>query len=187
MKKISLYAAIGLALVTGVIGLAIGYSLTPEYQTSMYAKNTMNLGPADRTFDLRYVNAMIAHHRGAVLLAEQLRTRTERPEMKKLAEAILSDEPKAIADLYVWKKSWYGDTRSVRDPQVANLGAAGETFDLRFINALIAHHEAGILMTREARLKSSRAEVLDNCNAVEAFLSSGIEMLKKYRQDWYKL
>ncbi len=185
--KISLYVASGLIVVGVMFGIGIGYYLTPQYQVSMYDKNSMSLGRADRTFDLRYINAMIAHHRGAMLLAEQLGKNTTRGEMKTLSQNILNDEPKAIAELYAWKKDWYGDSKSVKDPIVENLGPAGDTFDLRFLNAIIAHHEAGILMTKETRTKSSRALILDNAYAVEAFLSNGLETLKGLRRTWYNI
>lgn len=185
--KISIYLALGLVVVGTVLGISFGYYLTPEYKTTMYENNSMSLGQADRSFDLRYINAMIAHHRGAMLLAEQLGKSTSRPEMKTLSQNILNDEPKAIAELYTWKKDWYGDTKSVQDPIVANLGPAGETFDLRFLNAIIAHHEVGIVMTQETSMKSSRAQILDNANAVEAFLSKGLETLKGLRTTWYNI
>lgn len=185
--KISVYLALSLMIVSSVVGVGFGYYLTPEYKVSMYEKNTMSLGQADRTFDLRYINAMIAHHRGAMLLAQQLGENTTRPDLKTLSQNILQDEPKAIAELYAWKKEWYGDTKTVRDPVVANLGSAGDTFDLRFLNAIIAHHEAGILMTKETRLKSSRTEILNNADAVEAFLSNGLQTLKSLRTTWYNI
>jgi uncharacterized protein (DUF305 family) len=152
----------------------------------MYDKNTMDLGPADKWLDLRYINAMIAHHRGAMLVAEQA-LKSERPEVKNLATAILVDEPKAIAELYQWKKDWYNDTRAVADPIVPRLGAYDTTFDLRFLNAVISHHQVGVLMTKDARLKSTRSEILNNADAVEAFLSGGITMLGDWRKAWYKL
>jgi uncharacterized protein (DUF305 family) len=104
-----------------------------------------------------------------------------------LAGAIRQDEPKAIAELYAWKKEWYNDTRSVRDPIVARLGTADTTFDLRFLNALIAHHEEGILMTKETRRKSSRSEILNNTDAVELFLVNGLKNLRDLRKNWYNL
>ena len=183
--KVSLFLAIGLTMAGMLLGAAFGYYLTPEYKTSMYERNSMTLGPADRTFDLRYINAMIAHHRGAVILGERLAKNSKRPEMQALAGDIASGEPKLIAELYAWKKDWYGDAKTVRDPIVANLGPADEKFDLRFLNALIAHHEAGIVMTKETRQKSSRAEILNNADAVEAFLANGIGMLKGMRTNWY--
>lgn len=185
--KVSIYTALGFSVVGIIFGIGFGYSFTPEYRVSMYEKNNMSLGQADRTFDLRYINAMISHHRGAMLLAEQLGKNTTRPEMKTLSQNILNDEPKAIAELYSWKKGWYGDVRTVRDPIVANLGLADDKFDLRFLNAIIAHHEVGILMTKETRLKSSRTEILNNADAVETFLSGGLETLRSLRNTWYNI
>ena len=75
--------------------------------------------------------------------------------------------------------------RKVRDPQVPKLGSVDKTFDLRFLNALIAHHRNGVLMTREIRLKSSRSEIIDNANAVEQSLTKGIEMMRAWRTQWY--
>jgi len=185
--KISIYLTGGLMIVSAILGIGFGYYLTPEYRVSMYERNSMDLGRADRTFDLRYINAMISHHRGAMLLAEQLSKNTNRPEMKELAQNILKDEPGAIAELYAWKKEWYQDIRSVRDPIVANLGPADEKFDLRFLNAIITHHEEGIIMTKETRQKSSRVEILNNADAVEAFLTNGLETLEGIRSDWYNI
>ena len=101
----------------------------------------MNLGRADRGLDLRYINAMIAHHRGAMLLAEQAQPLTQKKEIQDLAADILKNEPPAIQELYDWKKSWYGDTKKVRDPIVAKLGDYDKTYELRFLNALITHNE----------------------------------------------
>lgn len=169
-----------------IVGVAIGYYLTPQYQLSMYDKVGMDLGEADKWLDLRYVNSMIAHHRGAMLLAEQAK-KSERVEIKSLAEDILKAEPKAIEELYQWKKTWYKDSKKVVDPKVSNLGDYDKNFDLRFLNALISHHENGIVMTQSARTKTSRAEVLDNADGVEAFLRGGINMLKGWRSSWYSI
>ena len=89
--KISIYLASSFVIVGIILGIAFGYYLTPEYNVSMYEKNSMSLGRADRTFDLRYINTMIAHHRGAILLAEQLGKNTARPELKELSENILNN------------------------------------------------------------------------------------------------
>lgn len=187
MKKISLHLSLGLVVSGLILGVAIGYYLTPEYQTSMYSKNMSGLGQADRTFDLRYINSMIAHHRGAVLLAEQLEKNTQREEMKNLAIDIQKNEPVLIKELYDWKKEWYNDTRLVKDPVVANLGSYEENFDLRFLNAIIVHHEEGILMTQETKQKSSKTEILNNANAVELFLSGSLETLMGLRKSWYNI
>ncbi len=187
MIKIYAPLAIACMIVTGIIGFGLGYYLTPEYRLSMYDKNTMDLGSPDRWLDQRYINAMISHHRAAMLLAEQAQTTSQRSEIKDLAAKILADEPTAIYELYAWKKDWYGDMRKVQDPIVTRLGSYDEKFDLRFLNALIAHHELGLAMTKEIKTKSSRTEILNNADAVESFLSSTVKIFKDWRTEWYKL
>ncbi len=168
-----------------VMGVGIGYYLTPLYQLAMYDKVSMDFEVADRWVDLRYINAMIAHHRGAVLLAEQVSRESKRPEMQTLAASIEEGDPKLISELYKWKVEWFGDSRMVRDPVVSKLGAYDEKFDLRFLNSIITHHELGIIMTKQIRAKSSRAEVLNNADSVEAFLVDSSKTLKGLREDWY--
>lgn len=75
-----------------------------------------------------------------MLIAEQAAKVSRRKEIQDLSAAILKDEPPAIQELYDWKKVWYGDTKKVRDPIVPKLGEYDEKYDLRFLNALIAHH-----------------------------------------------
>ncbi len=187
MSKISTTLAISLMVVTSVLGWVAGYASTADYKVNMYDKTTMDFGRPDRTLDLRYIDAMIAHHRGAMLLATQASTQTQRQEMKDLSVMILRDEPKAIAELYTWKKDWYGDTKQVKDPIVSNLGTYDEKFDLRFLNALIAHHESGLLMTKEIKTKSSRTEILNNADAVDIFLTTTLKLFKDWRTQWYNI
>jgi uncharacterized protein (DUF305 family) len=187
MQKISASLAVSLIIVSTIIGIVIGYSLTPSYTLSMYDKSGMDLGRADRGLDLRYINAMIAHHRGAILLAEQAKDMSQRQEIKNLTADILKNEPTEIQELYDWKKAWYGDTKTVRDPIVSKLWMYDEKYDLRFLNALIAHHEDGLLMTRDIRTKSSRMEILNNADAVDTFFITTLEVFKWWRKEWYKI
>jgi uncharacterized protein (DUF305 family) len=184
MQKISISLAVALAIVSAVAGIGVGYWYTPQYSMSMYDKNMTGLGEPDKWVDLRYLDGMIAHHREAVRLAEQAGI-SERDEIKKLSAEIGKKEAIAIEELYHWKKEWYGDRKPVQEPLTAHLGSYNKTFDLRFLNALIAHHENGIRMTREIRLKSSRNEVLDNAYNVERELLEELGKLGEWRKEWY--
>lgn len=172
-------------IIVFVVGVGVGYYLTPQYQLAMYDKISMDFGVADRWVDLRYINAMIAHHRGAILLAEQLARESRRPEMQALAASIKEGEPRLISELYAWKTEWFNDSRKVKDPIVSKLGTNDEKFDLRFLNSLIAHHELGIEMTKQIRAKSSKMEVLNNADSVEKFLTDSLKTLKGLREGWY--
>lgn len=130
---------------------------------------------------------MAAHHRGAILLAEQMQEGLARPEIASLAKAIINNEPALINQLYVWKKAWYNDQSTASDPRVPDLSPADETRDLRFLNVLIAHHEDGIRMAREARTKSTRSEIVTDAYGVEQFLIASMKTLKEWRSQWYGL
>lgn len=182
LSKYSLQLTVSSLVASLMLGISIGYYFNPDYQSM--TQDQMDLGAADRWVDLRYVDAMIAHHRGAMLLADQAK-QSQRPEISELAAKILTDEPKLISELYEFKQSWYGNSRQVSDPQAANLGIVDENFDLRFLNALIFHHQQGIEMTQSIRTKSSRTQVLDNADSVENFLRTTLPVLEAFRKDWY--
>ncbi len=185
MHKISTPLALAFMIIAGIAGYMLGFSQTAEYRTEMFNKTPMSLGNAGKLFDLNYLNAMISHHTAAMLLAEQAQTQTTRVEIRELANKILADEPTAIKELYDYKQTWYKDKRQVKKPQVANLGTADEKFDLRFLNALITHHEEGLRMTKETLLKSTRTETLNNANAVDIFLKTTLKILQTWRSEWY--
>lgn len=187
MKTVSFTFLGSLLAAALIVGAVIGYAFTPTYQQTMYQKEAMNLGPADRNLDLRYLNQMGSHHWGAIILAKEVQEKTFRPEIRALALDIQTNEPKLIEELQAWKLDWYRDRRAITKPQTVNLGPADEKTDLRFLNALIAHHEVGIVMTQEVKRKSSRAEVLNNADQVEDFLKTSLVMLKQKRSEWYGL
>lgn len=189
MKRVSLSFTASLAVVSLILGISIGYYISPTYQQTMYDKSNMEMGfgMADRFVDLRYINAMASHHQGAIVLAQEIESKTTRSELRDLAQAIQAGEPKLINQLYQWKLEWYNDPRKAKDPIVPNLGPADEQTDLRFLNALIAHHEEGIVMTKEIKTKTSRKEILDDADAVETFLSNSLVTLKTWRTQWYNI
>jgi uncharacterized protein (DUF305 family) len=187
MNTISLPLAVSIAIVSLLVGLVAGYTISPRYQQTMFETEVMGLGAADRYVDLRYLNQMAAHHQAAILLAKEVADKTNREEIKHLALEIQVTEPKLINELYAWKQAWYNDSSKISDPTIPNLGVADDTLDLRFLNALIAHHEDGIAMAQDIRTKSSRSEILDNANAVENFLANSLITLKSWRSDWYSI
>ena len=67
----------------------------------------VDLGKADDTFDLRFINAMIPHHEGALDMAKDAIGKSKRPEMKKEAQDILSSQAAEIKQMKQWRKDWF--------------------------------------------------------------------------------
>lgn len=57
-------------------------------------------------FDKAFVEEMIPHHQMAVMMASMLKGGTQRPEMKKLADDIITAQTKEIDQMRNWLKTW---------------------------------------------------------------------------------
>jgi uncharacterized protein (DUF305 family) len=73
---------------------------------SMGDTMNMDLGPADAGFDLRFLDAMIPHHEGAVVMAKEALAKSKRPEVRKLAQNIIASQEAEIKQMKGWKKTW---------------------------------------------------------------------------------
>jgi uncharacterized protein (DUF305 family) len=50
---------------------------------------------------------MIPHHEGALVMAKDALAKSDRPEIKQLAQAILDSQQREIDQMQQWKKEWY--------------------------------------------------------------------------------
>lgn len=58
-------------------------------------------------FDLAFLDAMIPHHEGAVEMATDVQTKSEKAEVKELAAKMVADQKKEIEQMKQWRKAWY--------------------------------------------------------------------------------
>jgi uncharacterized protein (DUF305 family) len=59
-------------------------------------------------FDLMFIDMMTPHHQGAVTMAREALTKSDHPEIKKLAQQIIDAQEKEIALMNKWKAAWSG-------------------------------------------------------------------------------
>ncbi|MBW4597592.1 MAG: DUF305 domain-containing protein [Brasilonema angustatum HA4187-MV1] len=167
--------------------------------------HSMDLGSADANYDLRFIDAMTPHHQGAVVMAKEALQKSKRPEIKKLSQEIIKAQNKEIAELKQWRTAWYPKAASTpmawnaqmnhmmeMPPEQSkamrmdmDLGAADSEFDLRFINAMIPHHEAAVTMAQDALNKSKRPEIKKLAQNIITSQQQEIAQMKKWRQAWY--
>jgi uncharacterized protein (DUF305 family) len=165
----------------------------------------MDLGPADGTYDLRFIDAMVMHHEGAITMAEAALAQSERAEIRQLAEAIIAAQATEIAQMQAWRQTWYADASPepvmyhaamghdmAMDKAMAaamrmdqDLGAADEEFDLRFINAMVPHHEGALIMAADLQAMSDRPEMQALATEIIAAQQTEIDQMKAWRQAWY--
>ncbi len=66
------------------------------------------LGPAGKEYEDHFIDEMIPHHEGAIAMAKDALKKTSRPELKKLAQNIITAQEKEITMLKEWRTKWYG-------------------------------------------------------------------------------
>lgn len=166
----------------------------------------MDLGPADESYDLRFLDAMVPHHEGAVVMAKEVLQKSQRPEMKKLAKEIIQAQSKEIAQMKQWRSAWYpkasttpmawhapmGHMMAMSDEQrkammmSMDLGAADAQFDLRFLDAMIPHHEGALVMAKDVLSKSQRPEMKQLAQNILSSQQKEIDQMQQWRQAWYR-
>ncbi len=165
----------------------------------------MDLGPKDDEFDLRFIDGMILHHQGAIAMAESALQNSQREEVKQLAEAIIAAQQTEIDQMQQWRQAWYPDASAeptMYDAQMGHtmamtpemqsammmdgdLGAADDEFDLRFINAMIPHHEGALAMAEQALQNSERPELRKVSEDILTSQQAEIDQMTQWRQEWY--
>jgi uncharacterized protein (DUF305 family) len=166
---------------------------------------SMDLGPADADYDLRFIDGMLMHHQGAVNMAEEALNKSKRPEIKTLAQDIIAAQNREISQMKEWRTAWYskadstpmayhsqmGHMMAMTDEQKQgmmmsmDLGAGDAEFDLRFINAMVPHHEGALVMAKDALNKSQRPEVKKLAQDILTSQQGEIEQMNQWRKDWY--
>jgi uncharacterized protein (DUF305 family) len=78
----------------------------PGMADSMKMDMTKLSNSRDKAFDLAFIEMMIQHHQGAVLMAKEALTKSERQEIKTLAGNIIKAQEAEIKMMTDWKVKW---------------------------------------------------------------------------------
>jgi uncharacterized protein (DUF305 family) len=81
----------------------------PAPQTMQHTMDGMIAALTDKTgpaFDQTFLDEMIVHHQGAVDMARMVLERSERPELRTLANDIIAAQTKEIDMMSRWRSEW---------------------------------------------------------------------------------
>ncbi len=115
---------IAVIVISLFVGGGIGFLVAPRAEMNIATtpvmvengdmQNTMNgmvsnlKDKRGEDMDLAFLEGMIVHHQGAIEMAKIVVEKTKRPEIKKMAEDIISAQSDEITTMKGWLSNWYG-------------------------------------------------------------------------------
>lgn len=106
-----------------LIGFGLGYLLHPQKEMAPMSHNmsmgiTMNNmvmgleGKSGDDFDKAFIEEMIAHHEGAISMAQLAKDNAKHLEIRDLSDAIITAQTEEISSMKTWFEEWYGEKPS---------------------------------------------------------------------------
>ncbi len=156
-------------------------------------------------FDRQFIDMMVPHHQSAVEMARVALTRAQHPQIKKLAQSIISDQNSEISQMKAWRKQWYG---SATTPSITampmlpgmpmNMNMGGMTFmndiaslkkanpfDKAFIDDMTPHHQMAIDAATLELARGSHPQLKSLALAIIKGQSREEGLMQAYRELWY--
>lgn len=210
-NKIFITLIIVLAVAAAAIWYFVVFSVKPEPITN--TQNNTKDGqekPQDDSkyatlkgdaFDEAYIADMLAHHEGAVNMAEQAQAVTAHEEIRTLAGNITQTQSMEIMKMRTWQKEWgYKVTMSgghgshgsggadmagdMVEMQNKLQGLTGEAYDKEFLKQMILHHEQAVEMSRYAETNAKHQEIKNLAKEVINAQTNEIEQMKQWQKEW---
>lgn len=154
--------------------------------------------------DQRFMAAMIPHHQGAIAMAELALRKARRPEIRALAQRIISSQSQEIGQMRQWYQQWYGTAVPVLEAYAhggmgMGMGIGGtsmpgtdlaalsraQDFDRAFLSEMVAHHRMGVMMAAMAQIHTRHLELLDLEQAMVRVQSSEINQMEAWARQWF--
>ena len=117
-------------------------------------------------FEVGFMSMMVAHHRGAVEMSEWILDRTENPDLRAAAEAIIAAQAPEITEMTGWLQAWYGRgvdeamAQPMKREMRAMIGAmATGDADTAFLREMTVHHDSALDMAQLALTRSIHDEL----------------------------
>ena len=147
-----------------------------------HSAHNHEVGPAGRSYDLRWLDAMVQHHTGALRMSEFVFD-IGQPGVGALAKQIWRDQAQEIKAMGQWRKAWYpeapvypvalktsGDPNSMESLermsaahiQAMQMMGSTPTRESRvtwFLEGMLAHHGGALVMAHDALRKSNNPTI----------------------------
>ena len=152
----------------------------------------MSMDVAPDLDEQSFLEQMVPHHESAVAMANMALEKSQRPEIRRIAQEIVSAQEREIAQMRAWHREWFGEelTSSETGHHAAmDMGdletATGDGFDAAFLEAMIPHHASAIIMAEQVLKSSPREEIRAVADEIVSAQATEIGQMQEWRDEWF--
>lgn len=137
-------------------------------------------GSADRSF----IDMMVPHHQQASEMAQQAIAKATRAEVRELAQKMLAEQGKEIAQLKGWRKQWFGSDSTPPPMRSADMPAGAE-FDRMWLREMIKHHGTGVTVAEITKRSTARAQIKQMASKTSDAQHEDRHKMAGWLMQWY--
>ncbi len=175
------------------------------------ATNTLDPAPDPVVAKLEqdFLQGMIPHHRGAVMMAQMALEKGIHADLKKMAQDIIDSQTMEIAKMSAFLRDWYGlqppDDQMVPASMMAMMGLpmmhgmmpdmearlaalqakSGADFEIEFLSAMVDHHAMAILMAAPVLMSGHHADLYTLAEEIVIAQGREIKQMDEWLNAWY--
>lgn len=168
-----------------------GMPISTPHNATPGSQGDQKIMDSNQPFDLLFIDSMIMHHQGAINMAQAAQTKAEHTELKTLANDIIAAQTAEIKQMQAWRMAWYPNATLSKGLDMG-MGAMqiaddpSRPFDLRFIEAMIPHHQSAIDMAKMAEAKSEHTEIKTLAANIIKAQTAEIDQMQAWKATWFK-
>ena len=162
-----------------------------------HSKMESSPGAAEAPHELQFLDTMIAHHIGAVEMALLVNTRTQRDEVKKLAQGIMKEQRRESAQMLEWRENWFAGAKPAVNMEFPGMKTGmsgmntdklsslkGNEFDVEFLKQMIPHHEGAVEMAKALKAKENHRELQQLAESIISSQTAEIAQMRNWLTLW---
>ena len=182
-----------LGVLIGAVALGSGLALAGGDDGSVGGQGPfMDMSDARAPYDLRFIDEMTMHHRGAVMSARMMIGDSRRPELRGLARRITADQERQIEQMAAWRRQWYRTAGAPATGMHGGMGKMGgmermpgDASDRMFLRMMIPHHALAVHMGKDAVGNASHPELKRLAQEIVEGQTREIAEMEGYLERWY--
>jgi uncharacterized protein (DUF305 family) len=156
--------------------------------------------PAPNDADITFTQNMIPHHQQAIDMAKLVETHTDRAELRKLADGIVTSQNQEITQMEGWLQRWGKPTAPMEgmdhgggtempgmmsEADMSHLmDLTGADFDLAFVEMMAAHHKGAIDMANTELNDGSLPQAKQLAQQIIDTQQDEINQLQQWKTEW---